>query len=85
MTQLISVAAIQMTSGQQLSGNLEAASALLEQAANGGAQLAVLPENFAVYGGDYRNRCSPGRLSAAVAVAGSRCSHMATHSPHTDP
>ena len=41
MTQLISVAAIQMTSGQQLSGNLEAASALLEQAANGGAQLAV--------------------------------------------
>ncbi|PNE03137.1 carbon-nitrogen hydrolase family protein [Alcanivorax sp. MD8A] len=54
MTQPISVAAIQMTSGQQLSGNLEAASVLLEQAANGGAQLAVLPENFAVYGGDYR-------------------------------
>ena len=37
MTQPISVAAIQMTSGQQLSGNLEAASVLLEHAANGGA------------------------------------------------
>src|SRR5690348_8473506 len=44
------VAAIQMTSGPDVSSNLQDARALLEEAAGGGAQLAALPENFALMG-----------------------------------
>ncbi|MGH8229676.1 MAG: nitrilase-related carbon-nitrogen hydrolase, partial [Steroidobacteraceae bacterium] len=44
------VAAIQMTSGHDVSANLAAAHALLEQAARAGARLAALPENFAFVG-----------------------------------
>jgi len=43
-------AAIQMTSGPEVAGNLEQARPLLEEAAARGAQLAVLPENFAFLG-----------------------------------
>ena len=49
-----SVAAIQMTSGKQPEDNLRQAQALLAEARQKGASLAVLPENFAGYGGDYR-------------------------------
>ena len=42
------VAAIQMTSGTDVSRNLRRARELLEQAAARGARLAVLPENFAL-------------------------------------
>jgi nitrilase len=42
------VAAIQMTSGTEVAPNVTRARALLEQAAAGGAALAVLPENFAI-------------------------------------
>src|SRR5262249_27367969 len=45
-----SVAAIQMTSGPDVASNLEQAKPLLEEAAARGAQLAVLPENFAFMG-----------------------------------
>jgi deaminated glutathione amidase len=45
-----SIAAIQMTSGADIGGNLEQAQPLLEEAARRGAQLAVLPENFAFMG-----------------------------------
>jgi predicted amidohydrolase len=45
-----SIAAIQMTSGADVGGNLEQAQPLLEEAAGRGAQLAVLPENFAFMG-----------------------------------
>jgi predicted amidohydrolase len=45
-----SVAAIQMTSGPDVPANLEQARPLLEGAAARGAQLAVLPENFAFLG-----------------------------------
>ena len=45
-----SIAAIQMTSGADVGGNLEQAQPLLEEAARRGAQLAVLPENFAFMG-----------------------------------
>jgi predicted amidohydrolase len=44
------VAAIQMTSGPDVSANLRDARAHLEEAARRGAQLAALPENFAFMG-----------------------------------
>ena len=44
------VAAIQMVSGASLQANLDSARALLEQAAQAGAQLAVLPEYFCLHG-----------------------------------
>jgi len=44
------VAVIQMVSQGDVLANLQRAGALLEQAARGGARLAVLPENFAAMG-----------------------------------
>ncbi len=44
----VKVAAVQMTSGLEVAGNLQRARALLQVAASRGAQLAVLPENFAL-------------------------------------
>ena len=44
------VAAIQMVSGTALDDNLRVARELLEQAALGGAELAVLPEYFCLMG-----------------------------------
>jgi nitrilase len=44
------VAAIQMVSGVSVQGNLDAARALIEQAAQAGAELAVLPEYFCIMG-----------------------------------
>ena len=44
------VAVIQMTSGGDWQANLQTAYSLLQQAAQAGAQLAVLPENFALMG-----------------------------------
>lgn len=44
------VAAIQMTSGPDVAANLEQVLPLLENAARRGAQLAVVPENFAFLG-----------------------------------
>ncbi|MGO1209457.1 MAG: carbon-nitrogen hydrolase family protein, partial [Pseudomonas putida] len=43
-------AVIQMVSQDDVLANLQRAGALLEQAASGGARLAVLPENFAAMG-----------------------------------
>jgi len=45
---LTKIAAIQMASGPQLEANLMAASRLIKQAAGKGAQMVVLPENFAL-------------------------------------
>lgn len=47
---VMTVAVIQMVSQDDVLANLRAARALLEQAAQEGAQLAVLPENFAAVG-----------------------------------
>jgi deaminated glutathione amidase len=44
------VAAIQMTSGHDVTANLTEAGGLLEEASQAGARLAVLPENFAFMG-----------------------------------
>ncbi|CDF85904.1 carbon-nitrogen hydrolase family protein [Pseudomonas sp. QL9] len=46
----MSIAVIQMVSQDDVLANLAAARRLLEQAAEGGARLAVLPENFAAMG-----------------------------------
>lgn len=48
--QALTAAVIQMVSGPDLESNLQQAQALLEQAREQGAQLAVLPENFAYFG-----------------------------------
>jgi predicted amidohydrolase len=44
------LAVLQMVSQDQVAANLQSARRLLEQAAEGGARLAVLPENFAAMG-----------------------------------
>ncbi|MGA7180955.1 MAG: carbon-nitrogen hydrolase family protein [Thiobacillaceae bacterium] len=46
----VRVAAIQMASGPQVSSNLSEAERLIEQAANSGAKLVVLPEYFGIMG-----------------------------------
>ncbi|CAA0095886.1 carbon-nitrogen hydrolase family protein [Zhongshania aliphaticivorans] len=46
----IKVAALQMVSTNQLNTNLQRAEALVAEAAEHGAQLVVLPENFALFG-----------------------------------
>ena len=52
------VAAIQMVSGVSLQANLDSARGLLAQAAQGGAQLAVLPEYFCLMGHQDRDKLS---------------------------
>jgi nitrilase len=47
---LCRVACIQMASGPSVAGNLEESGRLVEQAAKQGANLVVLPENFAIIG-----------------------------------
>ncbi|MBW2940252.1 carbon-nitrogen hydrolase family protein [Zhongshania aquimaris] len=49
-TSLVTVAALQMVSSSDLAVNLLRAEGLIAEAANGGAKLAVLPENFALFG-----------------------------------
>ncbi|EAZ97400.1 carbon-nitrogen hydrolase family protein [Marinobacter sp. ELB17] len=51
------VAALQMVSGHQIQDNLNAAAALLQQAAEAGVKVAVLPENFAVLASDQMLPC----------------------------
>lgn len=47
---IVAISVIQMVSRPEIEPNLAAAGRLLEQAAQAGAQLAVLPENFAALG-----------------------------------
>jgi len=48
MSSALQVAAIQLTSGAEVSANLATAGRLLARAAGEGAAVAVLPENFSV-------------------------------------
>jgi predicted amidohydrolase len=50
VSEILRVAAIQMTSGSNVDANLTAAQALIEEAAQTRADLVVLPENFALFG-----------------------------------
>ena len=54
----LTVAAIQLTSTDDVARNLETSARLIAQAAAGGAQLIGLPENFAYLGGDRDHRLS---------------------------
>jgi len=51
----VDLAAVQMTSTADLDANLRAAEVALQHAADAGARLVLLPENFALYGGRYRD------------------------------
>ncbi len=61
----VRVAAVQMTSGTDVEANLNAAAQLLATAAASGAELAVLPENFAYLAAD-----ETGRLAIAESPDG---------------
>ena len=50
------VAAVQMTSGPEVKGNLEEAARLIETAVDRGAQLVALPEYFPIFGLDERDK-----------------------------
>jgi len=50
------VAALQMTSGVEVARNMDTAQRLLREAASAGAQLAVLPENFALMSRQERDK-----------------------------
>ena len=62
------VAAIQMTSGRDVAANLDAASAMLAEASGMGAQLLVLPENFAFLAADDTERLAAAERWGAGAV-----------------
>ena len=51
MSAKLSVAAIQMVSGDDVATNLVRAGDMIETAAKQGARLVVLPENFCAFGG----------------------------------
>jgi predicted amidohydrolase len=50
----VMAAVVQMTSGGELAANLQRAATLLAEAAHRGAELAILPENFALLAADER-------------------------------
>src|ERR1051326_5771388 len=54
----VTVAAVQLTSTEDVGGNLERASVLVRRAASAGAALIGLPENFAYLGSDRDHRLS---------------------------
>ncbi len=56
MTRSLTVAALQMNSGAVVDENLETAAKFIRRAASQGAQLVVLPENFAAMSGDQNLR-----------------------------
>jgi predicted amidohydrolase len=69
-TDLLTVAAIQMVSTADIDANLRAAAALLRTAAESGARLVVLPENFAVFGGHNLRDIGDRELTSAGPLRG---------------
>ena len=59
------VAAIQMTSGNDVTVNLREAGKLMAKAAAGGAELLVLPENFAFMAENDAARLAAGELDGS--------------------
>ncbi len=53
-TQIVKIAALQMVSSKEVAVNLATAARLIAEAAAVGAKLVVLPEAFALFGGDQR-------------------------------
>lgn len=59
------IAAVQMTSGHDVSANLASAGRLLEEAARAGAKVAVLPENFAFIGLEDADKLEVGEIEGS--------------------
>lgn len=59
------IAALQMNSGADVGANLDAAEALLREAASAGACLAALPENFAFMGARDRDKLAHGEADGS--------------------
>lgn len=74
------VAAVQMVSGADVAGNLLTAGRLIAEAANAGAALVVLPENFAVLDGgplaQYAEREGDGNGQIQTFLAAQAASHQ---------
>lgn len=64
------VAAIQMVSGNDLATNLERAGVLIERAAGAGAELAVLPETFALFSARMQRELGESELDGRQQVRG---------------
>jgi deaminated glutathione amidase len=64
------IAALQMTSGCDVSSNLAVAQGLLAEAARAGARLAVLPENFAFIGLDDADKLKVGEPEGSGPIQG---------------
>lgn len=64
----VTIAAIQMNSSAEVEVNLAAAGKLLREAADRGAQLAVLPENFALMGRNERDKLGAAEPDGSGAI-----------------
>ena len=60
------IAAVQMNSGSIISENLAVASKYIADAANDGADLVVLPENFSLMAKNHSQRLGAAKLEADV-------------------
>ena len=63
----LSVAAVQLNSQADVAQNLERCAALVARAASRGAELVLLPENFAYFGPEAGKRAAAGDLADSVA------------------
>ena len=66
MTEQVTVAAVQMVSSDVVTENLATASEFIALAAQGGASLVVLPENFAFMGASDAERLTIAEPDTAV-------------------
>lgn len=70
MSEPVTVAVVQMTSGPDVAKNLATASALVRKATARGARLVVLPENVAYFGDDDGKRAVAERFDPGAAPGG---------------